>query len=417
MIDVLLYTLGVIFVVVGIAVSIAVHELGHLVPAKKFGVRVKQYMVGFGPTVFSRQRGETEYGIKAIPLGGYITMVGMYPPEGKAVKGPFAKIITEARELAAEELTEADSGREFYLLAPWKKLVVMLGGPFMNLVLGVILIIVALSGIGTNQPVPKISAVSECVAPVGEACRSGDIVSPAKAAGLLSGDQILEIAGSEVTTWAEADALLKAQGAGEPIPILVQRSGQMINTDITPIWIETDSGLQPRIGVFLTSEPRPLSIGESLGFSWQSTLAVFNLIATLPVAVWDVGHSMVTGGERDLSGPISILGVGQIAGEVASADQVSLEARFATGLLILGSLNLALFAFNLIPLLPLDGGHVAGAVFESSKRKVYKLLGRPSPAPLDTARLVPVAYAVWLILIVMGLVLILADLVNPLTLQ
>jgi len=415
-IDGLLYLLGVIFIVVGIAISIAVHELGHLIPAKKFGVRVKQYMVGFGPTVFSRHRGETEYGIKAIPLGGYITMIGMYPPEGKKVTGPFAKIITEARETAAEEITESDSGREFYRLTPCKKLVVMLGGPTMNLVLGVILVTVALSGIGTSQPVPKISAVSECVAPVGETCQSTDTPSPAMAAGLLSGDVILEIAGTEVDTWVQADALLRAQSSGQPVNILVQRAGENLNIQLTPVWVETDSGLAPRIGVFLASEQRALPLAESLNFSWQSTLAVFNLIATLPVAVWDVAYSLVTGGERDISGPISILGVGQIAGEVASADQVSLQARLGTGLLILGSLNFALFAFNLIPLLPLDGGHVVGALYESAKRKLYKLLGRPTPAPLDTARLVPMAYAVWLVLIVMGLVLILADLVNPVSL-
>ena len=76
----LLFLLGVLVVGVGLALSIALHEIGHLVPAKVFGVRVTQYMVGFGPTLLSRTRGETEYGLKAIPLGGYIRMIGMYPP-------------------------------------------------------------------------------------------------------------------------------------------------------------------------------------------------------------------------------------------------------------------------------------------------------------------------------------------------
>lgn len=414
--DVLLYALGVAFVILGIAISIAIHELGHLWPAKAFGVRVKQYMIGFGPTVISRTRGETEYGVKAIPLGGYISMVGMFAPSSKPVTGPFAKMINEAREASLEEVTAPDSGREFYRLHPAKKLIIMLGGPFMNLLLGLVLVMVALSGIGVNQTVPRITEVSECWVPAGEVCTASDLKTPAYAAGLQAGDEIVAINGVGVTSWREADELLNASDPDAEVQLTVLRDQQSLTLFITPLWMETDSGFVPRLGVYLAAEPRQLSLSDSVAVAGESVGAVFGLIIGLPAAVWEVSSTLFSGAERDPNGPISLLGVGQIAGEVASADQLSIAARISTGLMILGSLNFALFAFNLIPLIPLDGGRVVEAGYEWVKRGWYRASGRGELNPVDTARMIPLAYLVWVVLLAVGLLLILADLLKPVSL-
>ncbi len=151
MIDILLYAAGIAIVLIGIALSIGLHEIGHLIPAKIFGVRVNQYMIGFGPTVKSWTRGDTEYGVKAIPLGGYILMTGMYPPESKPYRGPFARWIRDARQQVRQGIEPSDENRQFYKLSAPKKLTIMLGGPLMNLILGMLLILLALSGVGTMQ--------------------------------------------------------------------------------------------------------------------------------------------------------------------------------------------------------------------------------------------------------------------------
>ena len=174
--------------------------------------------------------------------------------------------------------------------------------------------------------------------------------------------------------------------------------------------------LRPFFGVQLSPELNRLSIGDSLAAGIESTLGVVGLVIALPQALADVTLSTFGFTERDPYGPISIVGVGQIAGQVASAENVSLESRLATGLLIAGSLNFALFVFNLIPLMPLDGGHVAGALYEGLKRRGGKLITGRDPGPVDTAKTLPLAYTVWALLLAVGLLLILADLVNPISL-
>jgi membrane-associated protease RseP (regulator of RpoE activity) len=427
----LLYLLGIAFFVLVLAASIAIHELGHLIPAKLFGVRVKQYMIGFGPTVFSRRRGETEYGLKAIPLGGYITMVGMYPPERKPGRGRFGRWISEARNQHLSELEPGDSGREFYNLSVTKKLVIMLGGPFMNFVLGMVLVAVALTGIGSLQLAPAVAKVFECVEPSGPngECQVDDQISPAAQAGLQAGDLILSVNGSPISEWHQvADAF--AARPGETGRVTVQRGSETAVLVVTPIFIERqvfDSNgrpvndavglpvteLRPFFGVQLQTELAPLPLGESLAVGLDSTASVIELVLRLPAAMGQIALSTFGLAERDPFGPLSIVGVGQIAGQVASSENVGIESRIATGLLIAGSLNFALFVFNLIPLLPLDGGHVAGAVYEGAKRRGAKLLGRADPGPVDTAKALPIAYTVWLLLIAVGLLLILADIVNP----
>ena len=159
--SVALFALGIVIVGVGLTVSIALHEIGHLVPAKLFGVRVTQYMIGFGPTVWSRGRGETEYGLKAIPLGGYIRMIGMFPPHRGEPAGAIREDSTgfvqqmsqEAKEYESAQYGQEDAHRTFVALSVPKKLVVMLGGPVMNLLISIVLMTVMVSGIGDRKSV------------------------------------------------------------------------------------------------------------------------------------------------------------------------------------------------------------------------------------------------------------------------
>jgi hypothetical protein len=170
---------------------------------------------------------------------------------------------------------------------------------------------------------------------------------------------------------------------------------------------------QPFLGVLLAPERRPLPLTDSLEASGTIMLQIGNLILQLPQKVVEITAITFGGGERDNNGPISIVGIGQIAGEVASSDRAGFVDKFATGIQILGSLNFALFVFNMIPLLPLDGGHVAGGIYESIKRGLFRLAGKKDPGPADTALLMPMTYFVFIGLLVISALLITADLVNP----
>jgi membrane-associated protease RseP (regulator of RpoE activity) len=433
-VEALAFLSGVVFLVIVLAISIGLHELGHLIPAKLFGVRVKQYAIGFGPSLFRRRIGETDYSLKAIPLGGFISMIGMFPPERKERRGWLAGFVRDAREQHLGEITEADEGREFYRLSTWRKLVVMLGGPIMNFLLGIVLVLIALVGIGTPAPTLTIERVSECLEPSGTAgsCLPEDPATPAATAGLLAGDEIRTVAGKAVLSWPEAKAELERY-PGETFQLGVLRSGVETTVSITPIWTERpvfdDAGfplqdsegnpvtkLQPFLGIQLGSALTPTSPGQAVAFAIGATTAVFSLLVELPAALWNVALSIFGLAERDPFGPVSILGVGQVAGQVAVADGLDPASRIASSLLIAASLNFALFAFNLIPLLPLDGGHVATALYEGAKRRAFRLSGRPDPGPVDTARLLPLSYLVWAVLVIFGVLLILADLLNPILL-
>jgi membrane-associated protease RseP (regulator of RpoE activity) len=445
---VLLYVLGVLFVVLGVGLSIGLHEIGHLVPAKKFGVKVTQYMVGFGPTVWSTRRGETEYGIKAIPLGGYIRMIGMFPPrpgdaEGTirvSSTGRFTQLADEARQLSLEEIKPGDEDRVFYKLSVPKKVVVMMGGPVMNLVIAVVLLtgLVTLYGGQEVKDGAIVASVSECVVPATQAatkttCAASDPKTPAFAAGIQPGDRILSIAGQPIKRTADVGKLIRPR-VGEATPIVVLRDGAEKTVQVRPIR-NTVQQVGPDGAPLVNADGEPVVVDAGfLGVSSapvtalerQSVTIVPGIIGDqvqhmagvllhIPQRMTDVAQAAFGSEARDPNGPVSVVGVGRMAGEISSGSIGDLDtaAKFAILVQLMAGLNIALFVFNLIPLLPLDGGHVAGALWEGLKRNTARLLHRPDPGHVDVAKALPVAYAVSSVLIVMSALLIYADFVKP----
>ncbi|MGJ9401762.1 M50 family metallopeptidase [Arthrobacter sp. KK5.5] len=445
---VLLFIAGVVIVAVGIALSIALHEVGHLVPAKLFGVRVPQYMVGFGKTVWSTRRGETEYGLKAIPLGGYVSMIGMYPPaksgEGQVRQsstGMFQQLADDARKAAAEQLRPGDEDRMFHRLPVWKRIVIMLGGPLMNLVIGTLLIAVVVTGFGTVQATTTVSEVFQCVVTDeeqaererqgGTDCRPSDPEAPAYAAGLLPGDVVTSFDGTAVgeRDWMELTEMIRA-AAGRQAPITYLRDGVEHTATIEPLLTErpeldingrplteADGTVQTvRVGfIGMGSEQRlmTLPVGEVPGLVGENVRVVAGVVLDLPARMAAVARAAFSDAPRDPNGPISVVGVGRIAGEVSAMEEIPLENRFATLIGLVASLNIALFVFNLVPLLPLDGGHIAGALWEALRRGFAKVFRLRDPGPVDIAKLLPVTYVVAALMLGMGILLIYADIVKP----
>ncbi len=438
----LLFLLGVLVLAVGLGLSIALHEIGHLVPAKLFGVRVTQYMIGFGPTMFSRVRGETEYGIKAIPLGGYIRMIGMYPPHRGDPPGTvredstgfFQQMATDAKEWEASQYGPEEAHRTFCALSVPRKLVVMLGGPTMNLLIALVLMTILISGIGTPAVTPTVASVSQCVvpadAPEGTSCE-GRPAAPAYAAGIRPGDTLLMIDGQEINAWSDVTSTVRAAG-NRTVPVVLERDGQRLTLDVTPI-VDARPALDAQgntvrnpdgslrteqvgfLGVSGTPDLVPRSVTEVPAVAWSAFSQTVKLIATLPLRLFEVAQAAFSSAERDPNGPIGVVGVSRLAGEIASAEQpgFELKEKTATLLSVLASLNMALFVFNLVPLPPLDGGHVAGALIEGARRRIARLRGRPDPGPVDMSRALPLTNAVAVAMLVMTVLLLYADIVKP----
>ncbi|SIO18036.1 RIP metalloprotease RseP [Agromyces cerinus subsp. cerinus] len=433
----LAFIIGVVIIVIGLAVSIGLHEIGHLVPAKIFGVKVTQYMIGFGPTVWSRRKGETEYGLKAIPLGGYISMIGMFPPaKGERVHadstGFFRGLVQDARDSSTESITPGDEHRAFYLLPVWKRIIVMFGGPFMNLLLAVVLFGVLLMGFGVAQASTTVGSVSACALPATserQTCEPGDPAAPGAAAGIEPGDVIVSVAGEPIESWNESTAIIRSH-PGEPVAFVVERDGETVELEVTPMLSEryvldekgqiaTDaSGTQLTesagfVGIGAATEIVQQPVTAVLPAVGENVAGVAGIILNLPQRIVDVANAAFGPEERDPNGPMSVVGVGRLAGEIATIDEIPIASKAATMIGILGSLNIALFVFNLIPLLPLDGGHIAGALWEGIRRGFAKLFRRPDPGPVDLAKLMPVTLAVVVIFGAMSALLIYADIVKP----
>lgn len=419
---VLAFLIGIVVLVVGLAVSIGLHELGHLLPAKAFGVRVGQYMIGFGPTIASWRRGETEYGVKALPLGGYISMAGMYPAPAEGSNPArtrlFAAMVQDARDANRESMAGADPDRMFSSLPIGKRVLIMLGGPIMNLLLAIVLMTILMSGFGVQTATATVASLSDCAPTTMASDVCADTTTPAQAAGIRPGDRLVSVDGTTVTTFADASAIIQ-RSAGRALPMVLERGGEMIPVTVTPTAVPADASAGAAqigfIGIRPSVEPVRQPLWSGVGAVVENTGAVASVMVRLPMLVYEAGASVITGQERDPDGPLSVVGAGAIAGEVAAAD-APVRDRVAAMVGLLASVNLALFVFNLIPLLPLDGGHVAIALWDGAARLIARLRGRAAPRPVDATRLVPLTVAVVSLLLVMGGVLIVADLLNPVSL-
>ncbi|SEE58562.1 Membrane-associated protease RseP, regulator of RpoE activity [Streptomyces sp. 3213] len=427
----LMMILGIVVFAVGLLVSIAWHELGHLSTAKLFGIRVPQYMVGFGPTIWSRKKGDTEYGFKAIPFGGYIRMIGMFPPgdDGRITArstSPWRSMIEDARSAAFEELQPGDETRLFYTRKPWKRVIVMFAGPFMNLILAVALFLTVLMGFGISQQTNTVSSVSQCVIAQSQnrdTCKKTDPASPAAAAGLKAGDKILSFNGVRTSDWNKLSDLIRA-APGKTVPIVVERKGQdvTLHAKIASNQVaKKDSSGQIVQGQYVTAGFLGFSaatgivrqdFGDSVTWMTDRLGEAVDSIAALPGKIPALWNAAFDGAPRQADSPMGVVGAARVGGEIFTLD-IPPTQQLAMALMLVAGFNLSLFLFNMLPLLPLDGGHVAGALWEALRRNLAKVLKRPDPGPFDVAKLMPVAYVVAGIFVCFTLLVLVADVVNP----
>ncbi|MFT3861596.1 M50 family metallopeptidase [Micropruina sp.] len=412
-----------------ILLSIALHEIGHMLPAKLFGVRVPQYFVGFGPTLWSTRRGETEYGVKWIPLGGFVRLLGMYPP-AQPRGGPgnrLTRFADGARAYEWHEITPDDvaNQRLFYQKKTWQKLIVMAGGPMMNVLIAFAIFWAILGLHGSWQAQTTVAAVQQCIVRENQApdtsCATPD--TPAAKSGIQPGDTVVAFNGVPITDYAQLQGLIRANLDG-PAQLVVDRGGQRVeltevHTVISGVSDNLDPGKRIAAGWFGITPTTALVRGgpvETVQQMWTMTAQSVVAIAQFPVKVYNVVADLVQGKPRDIYGPLSIVGASRAAGEVAASDAITVPDKLVLFGSLLGAVNLFLAVFNFVPLPPLDGGHIAGALWEAARSGWAKLFRHPDPGHFDTAKLLPVAYAVMGFLILSGGALIVADIVSPMQL-
>ncbi len=389
--------LGWVIFVAALLFSIMLHEAGHFVTAKKFHMKVTQFFVGFGQTLWSRTKGETEYGIKALPVGGFVKITGM---------------------TALEDIDPADEPRSFRRQPGWQRAIVLGAGSFMHFALAFFLLIVLALGIGlVNDNSTKIGTVSPCIPASVTAfdngtCQPGALPSPARAAGIRDGDKIIAIGGQRVRNWTQLGAAIRAQPEGKPVAITVLRGGQQLVLHATPAQVRGRHGSYLGIGNAATFQRLGLLSAVSYAGSTFGQVLVGSVTAVghLPAAIPDL---FAKDRARTPAGQVSsVVGVGGITAQVVAAKD-SWKIKVAYVLLIVISLNIFVGAFNLLPLLPLDGGHLAVVIYERARAWLARLRGRPDPGLVDMRKLIPVSVGVFALLVGFGLLLITADIFNP----
>ncbi len=392
------FLLGVVIFVVALLVSVMLHETGHFLTAKKFGMKVTQFFVGFGQTLWSRRRGETEYGVKAIPAGGFVKIIGM----------------TELDEVEPE-----DEPRSFRRQPGWQRLIVLGAGSFMHFVLALVLLFALAVGVGLGvvSNSTQIGAIDSCVpANINAVCGAHSPVSPAKRAGLKAGDTIVAIAGVPVHNWSQMGNAIRRQPAGKRVAVVVDRGGRRLTLHTTLAKIPGRSGSY--LGVSAAVEYHRLSPAGAISYAGNEFGSMMvgsaKVAASLPRAIPDLfarNRSSTPGGQVT-----SVVGAGDVTGQVL-AMPIGWQPKLSLVLLIVASLNIFIGAFNLLPLLPLDGGHIAVVIYERIRALFARLLRRPDPGPVDYRRLIPVSVGVFALIVGVGLLLIMADLVNPVHIQ
>lgn len=377
--------LGILAFVVALLLSVMVHEFGHYITARKFNMKVTEFFLGFGKRIWSFRKGETEYGIKAIPAGGYCKISGMTPDE---------------------VMEPGEESRAFYIARSSKKLIVLGAGSFLHFVLGIVLLFTLLAGVGVNS----LTSVVKEVVPE----------SAAVVAGFQQGDEIQSISGEEVTDWARGVELIRASNGGELI-FTVIRDGQSLDLRATPRL--TDVGGEQRYVLGIINEVGTKRFGifkagkESLSITGSMTVQSVKSLALLPAKIPELWGQTFGGEERDVDALVGVVGVARVSGETLASGDQNWSQRIGTFLLIIASLNIFVGVFNLLPILPLDGGHMAVAIADEIRAFIARLRGRPRPAPINVQVLTPITAVVVIILIGLTLLLLVADIINPISLN
>ncbi|MUL65673.1 zinc metalloprotease [Mycobacterium sp. CBMA 234] len=406
----MMFVIGILLFALAILVSVALHECGHMWVARATGMKVRRYFVGFGPTLWSTHRpnrlGSTEYGLKAVPLGGFCDIAGM----------------TSVDEIAPE-----DEPHAMYKQKVWKRVAVLFAGPAMNFIIGLVLIYSIAVMWGLPNLHPNTSAVigeTACVAP--QISKTGDDpfgpcphpgAGPAAAAGLKSGDTVIEVGGKPVSTFEEMAKVIRTLNG--PVPIVYERAGQKLTTTVaveqTQRFASKDAAATSSvgaIGVTAAQQAGPThynvltAVPATFTFTGDLTVELGKSLAKIPTKVGALVHS-IGGGTRDPETPISVVGASIIGGDTVD------HGLWVMFWFFLAQLNFVLGAINLLPLLPFDGGHIAVAVFEKIRNMVRASRGKVAAAPVNYLKLMPATYVV---LVVVGgymLLTVTADLVNP----
>ena len=353
---------GVVFVAL-VLLSVGLHELGHFIPGKLFKVKVLQFFIGFGKTLWKTRKGETDYGVKLLPLGGYVRLLGMYPPYKEGKDGRLKRIADSAREAEWEDITDADvaAGRLYFQQPRWQRLIIMFSGVATNIVLAFVLFLGVNLAYGQLGASLTIATVYDCV----EAAPAPCTQTPAAAMGLKAGDKVVAFNQVEYKTWAAVSAALKANLAG-PVQLTVIRDGQRVDLPRVPGVVKTiddpnHAGQTMEVGflgVTVAQERQPVGVGGTLAQMWDMTRQSVVAIGKLPVMAVNVVIGIIKGEPRDPNGALSVVGAAVIAGDIAAAD-APWSSRLAVYVMLLASINLFVGLLNLVPLPPFDGGHAA----------------------------------------------------------
>jgi membrane-associated protease RseP (regulator of RpoE activity) len=328
-------------------------------------------------------RGETEYGIKVIPAGGYCRIEGMTP---------------------TDEMPDGQENRAFWRASSLKKLIVLGAGSFAHFVIGFILIFSIFFGVGYTALQPTIAKVEPG--------------SPAASAGLLAGDTVLAINGVTVKNWRE-DISIVAQGGGKPLRLLIDRDGSELTITATPEYLPAEK--RYRIGIYSTIGKERDSFltatTESGKAIWVLTRESAKSLVALPTKVPDLFSQTFLGEERDPNGLVGVVGAARVSGEAVGSERLNTNERLTTFILLVASLNIFVGLFNLLPILPLDGGHMAVAIADEFRALFARLLGRARPAPINVNVLTPITLVVVALLGILTVILLLADIFNPISLN
>lgn len=378
--------LGILAFIFALLFSVMVHEFGHYLTARKFGMRVSEFFLGFGSRIWSRQRGETEFGIKAIPAGGYCRIEGMTPDD---------------------EMPIGEEGRAFYRASSGKKLIVLGAGSFLHFILGYLLLLLLLAGVGVNQVLPVIDTVAPN--------------SAAAAAGFQKGDEIIAINGDRNTDWQSQLNKIR-NSKGRDLTFTIKRGGTELEISAAPRMTNIDDGTSryvlgiinkfgtKRLGLFK-------SVTSSAQLTWNLTTTSAKSLVQLPTKIPALWGQTFGGEKRDQNGLVGVVGVARVSGQAASSGVLTASERLGTFILIVASLNIFVGLFNLLPILPLDGGHMAVAIADEIRALFARLRGKARPAAIDVKVLTPITAVVFVVLAALTVLLLIADIFNPISLN